>query len=485
MFRGNSLERDLKLLINNQKYSDIEILCKDEKVLYGSRAILAARSFVFEGLLYNGMKESREKQISFPTIHSSIMEIILEYVYTGSIDDEHLTKDNIIELYYVADYFQLGNIQDFIMTTIRKILEKNHTKNYLPELLSKIVDTKALSADSTLLNYLAETVALIPLNNIEYGQLSIAGLQYLLSYTHEKNKVFGTPEYEVFRYSSILAAKQVSDDAFQVIMRQLPTLEEIKSSTSGCQNSKQSIANRIEPNHQKICIELEPLMRFIDFSKINVEILSDIIEPLNIIPTEIILNTYRQKAKLNKTDLGGFRGIPYNFIDYVWDEMACGSKLVVEDNGKVVTTRDDCFDQGIKSKVICEDKGIFEWDVIIETNSDLSMIGFCTPENFDFENTTTQSVEWVLSTEGNCYNSGLDEAYCSSFGDGACITVHLNMNKRSCAFTVNGVKYPEVARWNNLPPRLCPLVILSHPGRIRIKSHLETLFDDFDEITHN
>ena len=46
--RGYSLEKDLRLLINNSKYSDIEILCEDEKKLHGCRAILAARSKVFD-----------------------------------------------------------------------------------------------------------------------------------------------------------------------------------------------------------------------------------------------------------------------------------------------------------------------------------------------------------------------------------------------------------------------------------------------------
>ncbi|POG68841.1 BTB/POZ protein, partial [Rhizophagus irregularis DAOM 181602=DAOM 197198] len=112
MARGYSLEQDLKLLVNNPKYSDIEILCEDQRKLYGSRAILAARSEVFDGLLYNGMKESYENQIYFPTINSSIMEIILEYIYTGSIKGT-LTEDNIVEVFSAADYFQLLNLQDF------------------------------------------------------------------------------------------------------------------------------------------------------------------------------------------------------------------------------------------------------------------------------------------------------------------------------------------------------------------------------------
>src|SRR5215813_7191849 len=106
MMKGYSLEQDLRLLINNQKYSDVEILCENKKKLYGCRAILAARSEVFDRLLYNGMKESYENNISFPTIGSSGMEIILEYTYTGSIKGKSLVKDNIIEAFYAADYFQ-------------------------------------------------------------------------------------------------------------------------------------------------------------------------------------------------------------------------------------------------------------------------------------------------------------------------------------------------------------------------------------------
>src|SRR3989440_1720950 len=112
--RGYSLKEDLKSLINNQKYSDIKFLCKDEKKLYGCRAILAARSEVFNSLFYNGMKETYEKQISFPEINSAGMEIVLEYTYTGSVEKDSLTKDNIVEAFYAADYFQLPDLHDFI-----------------------------------------------------------------------------------------------------------------------------------------------------------------------------------------------------------------------------------------------------------------------------------------------------------------------------------------------------------------------------------
>ncbi|RIA93199.1 BTB/POZ protein [Glomus cerebriforme] len=306
MTRGYSLEQDLKLLINNPKYSDIEILCEDEKKLHGSRAILAARSEVFEALLYNGMKESYENQISFPKINSSGMEIILEYIYTGSIKEEILTKYNIIETYHAANYFQLSNLQDFIIKTVKNALEKDYLENYSPELLSKVVDIMSLSEDNVILNLLVEAVAIIPLSTIEFDRLSIAALQYLLTCTHEKEKPFATPEYEVFRYSAILAAKQVSNDAYKILNEQLPILEQVENSIQ--------VKNELFTDHQKVAKELEPLTKFIDFNKIKGQILTDIIEPLEIVPSKIILDVYRKIAKSNSLDSCGFRGIPRTIL---------------------------------------------------------------------------------------------------------------------------------------------------------------------------
>ncbi|CAB5356810.1 unnamed protein product [Rhizophagus irregularis] len=475
MMRGYSLENDLRLLINNPIYSDIEILCEDEKKLYGCRAILAARSEVFDRLLYNGMKESYENKISFPKIKSSGMEIVLEYTYTGSIKEESLTKDNIIEAFYAADYFQLQDLQDFIMKGFKNILEKKSTENYSPELLSKFAGKMPLTEDNILLNLLVEAVATIPLNTIEFGRLSIAGLQYLLTCTYEKEKPFATREYELFRYSAILVAKQVSNDAFKTFLKRLPTLDQIE-------NSIQVVSEPIT-DHQKVAKELEPLVEFIDFRRIKGSILVDMIEPLEIVPAKIILNIYRQCIKSNNFNLNDIRGIPIlpkyriNESDYVWDESACGSKLIIEDNGKIVHAPNDCSShQNVRAKMILENNGIYEWDVIIEKACYASSIGVAS-ENLNYkEFAGKQLTGWVLGSNGYCYNSGNHiNNYCPSFGDSARITVHLDMNKRTCAFTVNGTKYPEVPSWNNLPSKLYPVASLFYPGQFRIQPHKKNI----------
>ncbi|GBC01574.1 hypothetical protein RclHR1_04240004 [Rhizophagus clarus] len=466
MMRGYSLEQDFKVLINNPKYSDITILCRDEKNLYGCRAILAARSDVFDGLLYNGMKESYEDQIFFPTINSSEMKIILEYIYTGSINGSSLTKDNIIEVYCIADYFQLPDLQDFITKTLKNILEinfSNYTENYSPELLSKAVDAIMLTEDNILLNLLIEEVATIPLNSIEFGRLSIRALQYLLSYTFEKEIPFVTSEYEVFRYSAILAAKQISNNVYKTIIKQIPTLDQIESSIN--------IENKFITGHQNVINELEPLIKYIDFRRIKDQI--DIIEKLKIIPKEVILNI----KESNDLYINDIRGIPIyriNASDYAWDESACGSKLIIRENGRVVCASDSCvLHQNVRAKMILENKGIFEWDIIIKKACFYAWVGVCASENFNYETFAgSQSTGWVLGSHGCCCNSGnWIKDYCPSFGDGTKITVHLNMNKRTCSFTVNGIKYPVVSEWNNLPSKLYPVVSVNRSGCFQIQPH--------------
>ena len=163
-------------------------------------------------------------------------------------------------------------------------------------------------------------------------------------------------------------------------MNRLPTLEQMENSSQ--------VKYDFIIDHQKVTKELKPLVKFIDFNQIKGRILIDIIEPLEIIPSKIITDAYRQKVKLHNTDLNGIRGIQvhkFNESDYVWDKSACGSKLIIEDNGKVVHAPGGCGHQSVRAKMTLDNKGIFEWDVIIEKTCTYAWVGVCAPENFNYE----------------------------------------------------------------------------------------------------
>ncbi|RIA86691.1 hypothetical protein C1645_828919 [Glomus cerebriforme] len=133
---------------------------------------------------------------------------------------------------------------------------------------------------------------------------------------------------EIFRYGAILAAKHVSNDAYKALIERLPTLEELKNS----------------------------------IKRINVQILTDYIEPLEIIPLEIIINAYRHIALLNNMYLSDIRG-----MSYIWDESTCGSNLIIKNNGKVIFARSMGVEsQGVRAKMILKNNNIYEWNIIIE-----------------------------------------------------------------------------------------------------------------------
>ena len=111
-------------------------------------------------------------------------------------------------------------------------------------------------------------------------------------------------------------------------MERLLNLEQVEDSIK--------VENKFITDRQKVAKELEPLVKVINFKRIKGHILVDIIEPLEIVPTEMILNVYQHNSKLINSDLNDVRGIPiYRFNDsnlVVWDELACGSNLIIEDN---------------------------------------------------------------------------------------------------------------------------------------------------------
>ena len=74
----------------------------------------------------------------------------------------------------------------------------------------------------------------------------------------------------------------------------------------------------------------------------------------------------------NDTESNWIREIPqtmckFNESDYVWNESAHGSKLIIEDNGKIIRALDTCkTHQGARAKMLLDSNGIFEWNVIIK-----------------------------------------------------------------------------------------------------------------------
>ena len=72
------------------------------------RGVLSAGSLFFEGLFTSGMREEKEQKVKISQIQPSILEHVLNYLYTGEVK---LTKENCEEILKAADFFMIEGLK--------------------------------------------------------------------------------------------------------------------------------------------------------------------------------------------------------------------------------------------------------------------------------------------------------------------------------------------------------------------------------------
>ncbi|KAL3689436.1 hypothetical protein R1sor_015745 [Riccia sorocarpa] len=84
------LEVDYRKMVNREELSDITFVCEDGVRVHACRLMLAARSSFFRGMLLGGMSESRDSNIELPKISSSVLILLLKFLYAGKLIPEDL-----------------------------------------------------------------------------------------------------------------------------------------------------------------------------------------------------------------------------------------------------------------------------------------------------------------------------------------------------------------------------------------------------------
>ena len=81
----------------------------DEEFIKAHRNVLSAVSPFFHKLLQSDMKANREGIIRLEEISGSIMEVVLEFIYTGSVS---IAEENqAIDLIAAANYLLLPGLK--------------------------------------------------------------------------------------------------------------------------------------------------------------------------------------------------------------------------------------------------------------------------------------------------------------------------------------------------------------------------------------
>ncbi|XP_030387317.1 BTB/POZ domain-containing protein 9 [Scaptodrosophila lebanonensis] len=126
---GTLLSRRYGQLLRSEKHTDcIFHIC--EQRLKCHKLILSAASPVFEAMFYGPLQEN-EPQIEIHDISAEIFKVLIEYIYTGSVDYECLQLEACIELYYAAEKYLLDQL---ISGSLLAVTHKLRFCNILPAL---------------------------------------------------------------------------------------------------------------------------------------------------------------------------------------------------------------------------------------------------------------------------------------------------------------------------------------------------------------
>ena len=87
---------------------DISLMTNDDRELKAHRNVLSAASPFFCKLLQSDMKESREGIIRFEEISGSVLEDVLEFIYTGTVA---VTQENAKELIVAGNYLIIPSLK--------------------------------------------------------------------------------------------------------------------------------------------------------------------------------------------------------------------------------------------------------------------------------------------------------------------------------------------------------------------------------------
>eukprot|EP00102_Acyrthosiphon_pisum_P023578 XP_016660788.1 PREDICTED: ring canal kelch homolog isoform X3 [Acyrthosiphon pisum] len=125
-FRNNShsvrILEDLQSLRKNEDFCDIRFKADDGKIVIGHKIVLSAASPYFRAIFSN-FDESNKDLINIKELDSTILKLIVDYIYTGKI---MVTKENVQALLSAANVLQLDYVNEACAEFLQKQLDPSN-----------------------------------------------------------------------------------------------------------------------------------------------------------------------------------------------------------------------------------------------------------------------------------------------------------------------------------------------------------------------
>ncbi|XP_023340926.1 speckle-type POZ protein B [Eurytemora carolleeae] len=123
-----SLSNDLGEALKMADFTDMTIVC-DQKEFHCHKFILAARSEVFAAMLRHEFLEKQNSRVDVKEIDSETMELLLNYIYTGQVQD--FNRVSVVDLFKAADRYRLDDLKHLCEEELIERVEASNAADIL------------------------------------------------------------------------------------------------------------------------------------------------------------------------------------------------------------------------------------------------------------------------------------------------------------------------------------------------------------------
>jgi hypothetical protein len=114
---------DYEELFASMRRYDVTIVANDDVVLKAHKAIICARSPVFDKMFSTGMKETLTGKLNIIEFDSVVINELLRFIYCGKVEN---IADIDIDLYNAAEKYDIKDLKSRCMESILKRLNTNN-----------------------------------------------------------------------------------------------------------------------------------------------------------------------------------------------------------------------------------------------------------------------------------------------------------------------------------------------------------------------
>lgn len=142
------LSSDFENMLENKMFTDCQIVC-DGELIHCHKAVLSARSDVFQAMFENNMKENQTGRVEINDVDGETTNYMIKYIYTAKVDPGVLERmgDKLLD---VADKYNLAGLRELCVNSLmsslvlenlldRIVLADMHNAECLKEVAKKMI----------------------------------------------------------------------------------------------------------------------------------------------------------------------------------------------------------------------------------------------------------------------------------------------------------------------------------------------------------